>query len=74
VALAGIRSEHRPRGPRVKPWQVWEKQDGTLAVPRDATREDLYRLADKILEYAARAPVLPRSRGGRDTGASTSRR
>jgi hypothetical protein len=43
----------------MKPWQVWEKRDGTLTVPRDATREDLYRLADKILEYAARAPVCP---------------
>jgi hypothetical protein len=43
----------------MRPWQVWEKQDGTLTVPRDATREDLYRMADKILEYAARAPASP---------------
>jgi hypothetical protein len=43
----------------MKPWAVWEKQDGTLTVPRDASREDLCRLADKILEYAARAPASP---------------
>lgn len=37
-------------------WQVWIKQDGTVSVPREATFDDLCRMADAILDHAARAP------------------
>lgn len=62
--ISGSRREgRRPKGIAL-PWQVWERLDGSLSVPIDATREDLCRLADKLLSYAATAPMRPgRKRG-----------